>query len=97
VLRLQAVADLLKSICSRSEEELTTMLHEMEEVLEYNYRLFNSREFLDAAWKELTNNLQQAIESAPVLQKNPAIRGTRIKLITAPSNLVPQSLVDKVQ
>lgn len=96
IKRLQAVADVLKSICSRSEEELTTMLHEMEEVLEYNYQLFNSREFLDRAWNELTHNLQQAIESAPVLQTNSAVRGTRMHSSAAPTDPVPDSLVDKV-
>ena len=53
------------------------MLQEMEAVLEYNYRLFNSQAFLDSAWKELTDNLKVAVESAPMLQDNPAVRGTR--------------------
>lgn len=97
VLRLQAVADLLKYICSRSEEELTNMLHDMEEVLEYNYALFNSQTFLDHAWRELTTNLQRAINSAPVLQTSPNVRGTRRKLLSTPTNLVPNPLVDKVQ
>ena len=98
VLRLQAVADVLKSICSRSEEDLTDMLHEMSEVLEYNYNLFNSREFLDAAWNELTHNLKSAIESAPMLQEHEIPRADRWEALTsAPSNPIPDSLVNEVQ
>jgi len=98
VKRLQAVTDVLKSICARSNEELTVMLHEMEEVLEYNYRLFNSREFIDHAWKELTNNLESAISSAPVLQEHSIPRMERYAALTsAPANPVPESLVGKVE
>ena len=49
-------------------------LQEMEEVLEYNYQLFNSKEFLNNAWKELTSNLKIAVESAPVLQVHDSTR-----------------------
>jgi hypothetical protein len=77
--RLQAVADILKSICSRNEQELTAILHEMEEVLEYNYKLFNSKEFIDSAWQELTTNLKEAVESAPVLQKYNVPRADRYR------------------
>jgi hypothetical protein len=97
VKRLQAVADVVKSICSRSEEELTAMLHEMKDVLEYNYQLFNSREFLDSAWNELTHNLKSAIESAPVLQEHSIPRTERYQaLLSAPSDSVPDTLVNKV-
>jgi hypothetical protein len=98
ILRLQAVADLLKSICSRSETELTEMLHEMTEVLEHNYRLFNSREFLDSAWNELTGNLKAAIESAPVLQPYNIPRTERWDaLVSTPTDFIPSTFVDKVQ
>jgi hypothetical protein len=40
----------------------------MESVLEHNFKLFNSPDFLNSAWDELTVNLRQAVESAPVLQ-----------------------------
>jgi len=68
VQRLKAVAEVVEYISSLTIGQLTDMLHEMEEVLEYNYQLFNSKEFLNSAWKELTNNLKTAVESAPVLQ-----------------------------
>jgi hypothetical protein len=98
VKRLQAVADVLKSICTRSEEELTIMLHEMEEVLEYNYNLFNSREFLDSAWDELTHNLRTAIESAPVIQLHDIPRMERYTALTsAPTDSVPDSFMEEVQ
>lgn len=98
VMRLQAVADVLKSICSRSEDELTDMLHEMEEVLEHNYRLFNSREFLDSAWNELTHNLKVAIESAPALQPYDIPRTERWDtLVSTPPDSVPYTFVDEVK
>ena len=68
VKRLQAVAAVVEYIASLTLGQLTVMLQEMEAVLEYNYRLFNSQEFLDRAWKELTDNLKIAVESAPMLQ-----------------------------
>lgn len=60
VERMKAIGKLLESICSRSEDELKQMLLEMEPVLEHNYNLFYSNEFLDGCWNELINNLQIA-------------------------------------
>jgi hypothetical protein len=71
------VADIVEYLSSLTLGQLTNMLQEMETVLEYNYRLFNSQAFLDSAWKELTNNLKVAVELAPMLQDDPAVRGTR--------------------
>ena len=82
IARIHSVANIVAHICSLSNEELADMLEEMSEVLEHNYRLFNSRAFLDGAWNELLTNLQTAVESAPVLQDWPAVRGTRRKLLT---------------
>ena len=88
--RLQAVADILKYICSLSTEELTAILHEMKEVLEYNYKLFNSKEFIDSAWQELTQNLHNAIKSAPVLQKQVIPRAQRYSVLaSAPGDFIP--------
>jgi hypothetical protein len=83
VLRLQAVVKELDSLSALSNEQLTVILHEMEEVLEYNYRLFNSREFLDAAWNELTGNLTAAIAAAPVLQEYSIPRMDRYAALTS--------------
>jgi hypothetical protein len=65
VERIKAVTEVIKYISSLPNWKLEQMLAEMEEVLEYNYQLFNSKEFLDAAWSELTDNLKSAIDSAP--------------------------------
>lgn len=61
ILRLQAVGNLLDKICSYSLDELTAMLNEMQEVLDYNYNLFYSQDFLDNAWNELRSNLTKAM------------------------------------
>lgn len=63
VHRLQAVVEIVKSICSRSDQELTDMLHEMKDVLEHNYRLLESGDLLNFAWKELTGNLKWSLSS----------------------------------
>ena len=65
VQRLQAVVEILKKFSQLTNGELTYMLHEMQEILEYNYNLFNSKEFLDNAWAELENNLAAAIKACP--------------------------------
>jgi hypothetical protein len=65
VERLQAVVQIIKDICSRSDQELEQMLVEMTEVLEYNYQRFYSKDLLDQAWQELTTNLQQAVAQLP--------------------------------
>ena len=65
VERLQAVVQIVKDICSRSDQELEQMLVEMTEVLEYNYQRFYSKDLLDQAWQELTTNLQQAVAQLP--------------------------------
>jgi hypothetical protein len=63
VLRMQAIGDTMRQICSRSMDELTAMLLEMIPVLEHNYRLFYSNDFLNSAWSELTDNLLKAIST----------------------------------
>jgi hypothetical protein len=57
VARVHAISKLLETICSKSLDELTAMLHDMEEVLDYNYNHFYSKEFLDLCWSELATNL----------------------------------------
>ena len=59
--RLQSVGNIVKQISDYSLDDLTTMLHEMQEVLDYNYNLFYSQDFLDNAWNELCNNLTKAM------------------------------------
>ena len=62
VLRLQAIVDTMEKICQRSLSELETMLQEMQPILEHNYNLFYSNEFLDHCWGELLGNLKSAYQ-----------------------------------
>lgn len=57
VQRLSAIGNTMAQICDHSLEQLQDMLMEMIPVLEHNYQLFNSTEFLDSCWTELTDNL----------------------------------------
>ena len=59
--RLQAVIEIVKNICSRSDQELTGLLHEMKDVLEHNHRRLESGDLLNFAWKELTSNLKWSL------------------------------------
>lgn len=63
--RLQAVTKVIGELAALNLSDLEQMLHEMEEVLEHNYNLFNSQEFLDYAWEELKSNLAAAIAACP--------------------------------
>ena len=67
IARLQAVVKIVKDICELSNDQLTSMMHEMHEVLEYNHNWFYSQEFLNLVWQELEINLGRAIESLPLL------------------------------
>jgi hypothetical protein len=59
VKRICAVTNIIDSICRKSNDELQSMLTNMESTLLYNSMLFRSKEFLDNAWKELITNLRQ--------------------------------------
>jgi hypothetical protein len=59
--RLHAVIKIIKDICTMNTDDLEYMLQGMSHVLEHNYNLFYSREFVDRAWNELTTNLNQAV------------------------------------
>ena len=59
--RMHRIGEIISNICKRSLNELQDLLCEMEEVLEYNYNLFYSREFVNFAWKELGDNLSEAV------------------------------------
>jgi hypothetical protein len=61
VERIQAVVSIIKDICNTPNEELEGMLRGMNHVLEYNYNLFYSKDFIDVTWKEMTASLQFAV------------------------------------
>lgn len=59
VQRLNAVSNIVKTICEKSLLDLESMLQDMTEVLEYNYNLFYSTGFLDKAWAELESSFEK--------------------------------------
>jgi len=59
IQRLEAVSNIVKTICKKSLPELEDLLQDMAEVLEYNYNLFYSTDFLDKAWTELESNFEK--------------------------------------
>lgn len=63
--RIAMVVDIIESICKKSNLELQNMLHEMQEVLDYNFNRFYSKEFVKDIWNELATNLQVAIAQLP--------------------------------
>jgi len=61
IQRINQVVCILETLCQMSNDELTNMLYQMEEVLEYNYNRFYSKEFVQDIWSELETNLESAI------------------------------------
>jgi hypothetical protein len=61
ILRLQAITDIIDEICKLSLRDLEAMLREMSYVLQHNYELFYSKEFIQNAWDELTTNIRAAL------------------------------------
>lgn len=59
--RIQAVVSIIKEICSMSDRKLKYRLKDMQHVLNHNYDLFFSKEFVDNIWNELTTNLKYAV------------------------------------
>jgi len=57
IRRMQAVGEVLEKICKLSEKDLEFTLQEMQSVLDYNYNLFYSQNFIDRCWGELTLGL----------------------------------------
>lgn len=64
--RINQVVNILETICQMSNDDLTNMLYQMEEVLEYNYNRFYSKEFVRDIWNELDTNLKSAIAQLPL-------------------------------
>lgn len=61
VTRLKAATQVLNDICKKDLRELEAMLKDMGDILNYNYNRFYSHEFVNRAWKELTENLRFAV------------------------------------
>lgn len=64
--RMECIGNLIQTICSYSLNQLQEILCDMQEVLEYNYNLFYSREFINYAWNELETNLSHAIQQVDI-------------------------------
>lgn len=57
ILRMQVVTEILKDIATMSPEQQQAMLRDMCPILEHNYQLFNSPNFLQKEWEHLTKSL----------------------------------------
>ena len=58
LLRMEAIGETMSKICAHTNDELSTMLEEMTPILEHNFNLFYSNEFLDGCWGELLTNIR---------------------------------------
>lgn len=59
--RLNAVVDILETICKLSLSDLNKMYYEMEDVLNHNYNLFFSQTFIDREWSNLKEKLTKLV------------------------------------
>jgi hypothetical protein len=64
IKRIDMVVDIVKNLSKLSNHDLENILHDMEEVLEYNFQLFYSQQFVNHIWNELQINLDAAIVQA---------------------------------
>ena len=72
ILRLEKIVDIINEICSMNFEELQNTLQGMKHILDHNYELFYSRDFVDSIWNEMAASLQSAIvqQSPQTLKEN---------------------------
>jgi hypothetical protein len=59
--RMQAIGQVLENISNRSISDLEELLKEMQTVLDHNYNLFYSTNFLDRCWQELFDGITNAV------------------------------------
>jgi len=57
ILRLKAIADILKDISNMSMDEQKTMLLDMQPILDHNLRLFTDPNFIRKEWQHLIDSL----------------------------------------
>lgn len=60
--RLQQVVAIIKEICSMDYNELQSMLQGMKYILDHNYELFYSKDFVKHIWNEMAENLKTEIK-----------------------------------
>jgi hypothetical protein len=68
--RIDAVIRVLKDL---EGQDLNNLLREMAPVIEHNYNLFYSEEFVNNVWSELTGNIKLALRQAGVPLKSPTL------------------------
>lgn len=61
VQRMHKIGETIQTICKYNLNQLEEILKDMQEILDYNYNLFYSRDFIDSAWAELETNLTDSI------------------------------------
>ena len=61
IARLQAVVDQIENICKLDNETLQNTLVEMQSVLDHNYNLFYSQDFINNAWQDLKKQLRLSV------------------------------------
>jgi hypothetical protein len=62
ILRLKSIVGILTQLSNLSTVQQQTMLKQMHPILEHNYRLFNSPEFVKREWQHLTNQLSDVCQ-----------------------------------
>jgi len=67
ILRMKEISCVLEGICKLPTKDLEVTLQEMQSVLDYNYNLFYSQNFIDRCWGELTLGLSDACKNVPVV------------------------------
>ena len=61
IQRLNAVVDILETICKLSLSDVNKMYYEMEDVLNHNYNLFFSQTFIDNEWNNLKHKFRKLV------------------------------------
>lgn len=69
IARISMIGAVLSDLCTLSLHDLECMLAEMQEVLDYNYNLFYSQNFINRCWGELTLGLSVVCNNLPVVPK----------------------------
>lgn len=65
--RIHAVNDIIAEICSYDNKKLESMLTEMEPILNHNYNLFYSRQFVENAWNEMITKLDKVVDHVKLI------------------------------
>ena len=98
ISRMQAVTEILKDITTMSPEQQKDMLCDMQPILDHNYNLFNSPNFIKQEWEYLKSSLKNVAESfylPPPYQLDVKTK-QRIPLTPTPADPIPGTFVNPV-